>query len=211
MKTQDCFNWDSYTKSHYESEMSMLTKEYNLDFIIDNFVLENEEIIFKNNLHNNWMELYHQIHKLKVSSVYECGCGNAHHLINIHKIDNTIDIGGCDYSQTQIDLGEKYFNLNSYPFKEKLKVIDLTNDLHEIDKTYEFVFTQAVVMHLSYDRAKKFLSNIKKLTSKYIFLIENPANHDYNQLISEVLPEFEKFDLDKKYIDYAILLKRKDS
>ena len=101
--------------------------------------------------------------------------------------------------------------MNSYPFKEKLKVIDLTNDLHEIDKTYEFVFTQAVVMHLSYDRAKKFLSNIKKLTSKYIFLIENPANHDYNQLISEVLPEFEKIDLDKKYIDYAILLKRKDS
>jgi hypothetical protein len=37
MKTQDCFNWDSYTKSHYESEMSMLTKEYNLDFIIDIF------------------------------------------------------------------------------------------------------------------------------------------------------------------------------
>ena len=34
---------------------------------------------------------------------------------------------------------------------------------------------------------------------------------DYNQLISEVLPEFEKIDLDKKYIDYAILLKRKDS
>ena len=79
MKIQDCFNWDSYTKSHYESEMSMLTKKYNLDFIIDNFVLENEEIVFKNNLHNNWMELYHQIHKLKVSSVYECGCGNAHH------------------------------------------------------------------------------------------------------------------------------------
>jgi SAM-dependent methyltransferase len=209
MKTQDCFNWDSYTESHYENEMSMLTEKYNLDLIIDNFDLENEEIVFKNNLHNNWMELYHQIHKLKVNSVYECGCGCAHHLINIYKIDNTIDIGGCDYSQNQIDLGKKYFNLDSYPFKENLKVIDLTNDLYEIDKTYEFVFTQAVVMHLSYDRAKKFLSNIKKITNKYIFLIENQRNHDFNQLLSESLPEFEKIELDKKYIDYAILLKRK--
>ena len=189
--------------------MSILTEKYKLDLIIDNFDLENEEIVFKNNLHNNWMELYHQIHKLKVNSVYECGCGCAHHLINIYKIDNTIDIGGCDFSQNQIDLGKKYFNLDSYPFKENLKVIDLTNDLYEIDKTYEFVFTQAVVMHLSYDRAKKFLSNIKKITNKYIFLIENQRNHDFNQLLSESLPEFEKIELDKKYIDYAILLKRK--
>jgi len=211
VKTQDCFNWDSYTESYYENEMSMLSEKYNLDLIIDNFDIENNEIVFKNNLHNNWMELYHQIHKLKVSSVYECGCGCAHHLINIYKIDNNIDIGGCDYSQNQIDLGKKYFNLDSYPFKEKLKVIDLTNDLYEIDKTYEFVFTQAVVMHLSYDRAKKFLSNIKKITNKYIFLIENINYHDFNQLISEVLPEFEKVDLDKKYVDYAILLKRKGS
>lgn len=47
MKTQDCFNLDSYTESHYESKMSILTKEHYLDFIIDNFVLENEEIINK--------------------------------------------------------------------------------------------------------------------------------------------------------------------
>lgn len=47
MKTQDCLNLDSYTESHYESKMSILTKGYNLDFIIDNFVLENQEIINK--------------------------------------------------------------------------------------------------------------------------------------------------------------------
>jgi hypothetical protein len=211
MKTQDCFNWEHYTESFYEKEMSMLTDHYNLSFLINNLSKKDNEIIFDDNLHNNWKELYHQVDKLKVKSVYECGCGNTHHLINISKIDNTIDIGGCDYSQKQIDLGKKYFNLENYEFEKNLKVIDLTKELEYIDKTYEFVFTQAVVMHLSYDRAKKFLFNMKKLSNKYIFLIENQNNHNFDELINNVFPEFDRVELDKKYIDYAILLKRKDN
>jgi hypothetical protein len=211
MKTNDCFDWEYYTESYYEREMSMLTDQYNLSFIINDFTIDNGEIKFNDKLHANWMELYHQVHKFKVKSVYECGCGNAHHLININKINNTIEIGGCDYSQKQIDLGKKYFDLDNFKFQKNLKVIDLTKEIESVDKTYEFVFTQAVVMHLAHDRAKKFLSNMKKLSSKYIFLIENQDNHNYNELISEILPEFERVELDKKYIDYAILLKRKDS
>lgn len=211
MKTQDCFNWENYTESHYEQEMSMLTEQYNLNFIINEFSIENDEIKFIDNLHPNWAELYHQVHKFKVKSVYECGCGNTHHLINIFKIDDTIEIGGCDYSQSQIDLGKKYFNLENFNFEKNLKVVDLTKELESVDKTYEFVFTHAVVMHLAHDRAKKFLSNMAKLTNKYIFLIENQNNHNFNELISEVLPEFERVELDKKYIDYAILLKLKNS
>lgn len=209
MKTQDCFNWENYTETFYEKEMSMLTDKDNLSFLISNLSKKNNEIIFNDNLHNNWKELYHQVDKLKVKSVYECGCGNTHHLINISKIDNTIDIGGCDYSQKQIDLGKKYFNLEKYEFEKNLKVIDLTKELEDIDKTYEFVFTQAVVMHLSYDRAKKFLYNMKKISNKYIFLIENQNNHNFDELIDNVFPEFDRVQLDKKYIDYAILLKRK--
>jgi hypothetical protein len=72
--------------------------------------------------------------------------------------------------------------LENYEFEKNLKVIDLTKELEYIDKTYEFVFTQAVVMHLSYDRAKKFLFNMKKLSNKYIFLIENQNNHNFAAL-----------------------------
>lgn len=209
MKTYDCFDWENYTQSHYEREMLMLIQQNNLDLIINNFLHKENEIEFKDNLHPNWIELYHQVHKLDVKSVYECGCGCAHHLINIFKINNNIEIGGCDYSQTQINLGEKYFELDKFEFAKNLKVIDLTKELESVDKTYEFVFTQAVVMHLSHDRAQKFLSNMGKLSNKYIFLIENTNYHNFDEMIPQVLPEFERVELDKKYIDSSILLKLK--
>lgn len=209
MKTYDCFDWENYTQSHYEKEMLMLIQQHNLDLIIKNFLNNENEIEFRDNLHPNWKELYHRVNKLDVKSVYECGCGCAHHLINIFKIKNNIEIGGCDYSQNQINLGKKYFDLDKYEFSKKLKVIDLTKELESVDETYEFVFTQAVVMHLSHDRAIKFLSNMGKLSNKYIFLIENTTYHNFDEMISQVLPEFERIEVDKKYIDSSILLKLK--
>ena len=77
-------------------------------------VTNGKGIYFEDNLHENWKELYYHVFKLKVNSVFECGCGNAHHLINISKILPQAEIGGCDYKQSQIDLGYKYYNLDKY-------------------------------------------------------------------------------------------------
>ena len=59
---------------------------YSGDDLIDN------ELVFNDNLHPNWKELYHMIYKLDVESIFECGCGCAHHLINNQIINpNLID------------------------------------------------------------------------------------------------------------------------
>ena len=124
-------------------------------------------------------------------------------------MNKDLTCNGCDYAQSQIDVGVRYFNLSNYDFADRLKVVDLVDgDTSPLGK-HEFVYTQAVTMHLSYDRAKKFLYNMKSLSSKYIYLIENITVHDYDTLISEVFPEFERVNNEGKYIDYGILLKRK--
>tara|TARA_R110001583_G_scaffold6053_3_gene31713 strand:- start:563 stop:1273 length:711 start_codon:yes stop_codon:yes gene_type:complete len=209
-KTTDDFTWDDYTEKHYEPEMfDILQTKLNLDMVITDFTETDGEITFNNRLHENWMELYYQVHKLGVKSVFECGCGCAHHLINIRKIMPGVDINGCDYAQTQIDLGYKYYDLESYDFANKLTVKDLTSSegIKEMGK-HEFVYTQAVTMHLAYDKAKKFLINMRDLSSKYVFLIENINAHDYEDLINEVFYDFERIQ-DGRYISTGILLKRR--
>lgn len=210
-KTKDDFKWDTYTQDYYEREMiDVLQTRYKHDMIANNFTEVDGELEFHDNLHDNWKEVYHLVHKLGVKSVFECGCGCAHHLINIHKTSPGVEINGCDYAQSQIDLGYKHYELDKYDFAKRLTVKDMVDGVDFEDMgTHEFVYTQAVTMHLSYEKAKKFLYNMKKLTSKYIFLIENITAHDYETLISEILPEFERVK-DSKFVDYGILLKRKD-
>jgi hypothetical protein len=195
-KTKDDYDWNTYTQNNYEKELNIFLENGDgngdgKDMIIKNFTAKDNELIFKDNLHPNWKEIYHQVCNLKINSVFECGCGCAHHLINIHRINSNIDINGCDYLQSQIHLGKKYFNLEDYPFYNKIFVRDLSQlDAINEDKKYDFVFTHAVTMHLAYNKAKNMLINMGKLSSKYIFLIENWTNHNYDNLITEALPNF---------------------
>jgi len=177
--------------------------------LVTNFEEKDGELVFHDNLNPNWKEIYHQAHRLKVKSVFECGCGSGQHLINIQKTSPEVVVNGCDYSQSQIDLGFKYYNMESYEFSRRLSVRDLTSDNIDDLGEHEFVFTQAVTMHLAHERAKKFLLNMKRLSTKYILLLENPSSHNYNALISEVLPEYERIIGENKYNINAILLKRK--
>ena len=208
MKQTDDFNWDTYSKI-YEGQINNDFLGKGMGFIVDKYQIINDELVFADNLHVNWKEIYHLVHKLKVKSIYECGCGGAYNLINNQIINPNLKVNGCDYLQSQIDIGYKYFNLGNYEFSKRLKVIDMVNidDINALGK-HEFVYTQAVTMHLSYERAKKFLLNMKELSTKYIFLIENITMQDYDTLISEVFPEFERI-IDNKYINNSILLKRK--
>jgi len=212
-KKRDDFVWEQYTQEYYEEEMCDLINgsrdTHKHDMLASDFTEKEGELVFNDDLHENWKEIYHQVHKLRVKSVFECGCGPAQHLINIHKTSPSVVVNGCDYSQSQIDLGYKYYKLDDYDFSGRLAVKDLT-DSSDLDQlgTHEFVYTQAVIMHLSYKRAIKFLLNIKSLSTRYIFLIENPTCHDYDKLLTKALPEFERVDGENKYCPRAILLKR---
>jgi SAM-dependent methyltransferase len=220
MKQYDDYNWETYTQEFYEPQvfndiqakdgMELLVTKYDRD--------ENNHIQFFDNLHPNWKELYHLVDALGVDSVYEVGCGSGQHLININFINPQIKLAGSDYSQSQIDVGIRKLGLNECEFAKNLRVIDMTKPLDDFTESYELVYTQAVVMHLAYPRAKKMLTNMCKLSSKYIIMIENIQNHNFPELIAEAAPEFEIVDvledymsnvLNKKYITNTILLHRR--
>jgi len=210
MKAYDDYNWDTYTTDDYESQVfNTLTQKDGLDLIIKNFKRDSlGELVFEDNLHDNWKEVYHFVDKFNVNSVYECGCGSGQHLINLRIINPKLLIEGSDYSQSQIDLGKKYLNLSNYDIQDKLYTMDMTKDLPNNIGKFDFVFTQAVTMHLRHSKALEFLKNMGKLSNKYILLIENINAHNYPNLIKESLPDFEIVN-EKKYINNTINLKRK--
>ena len=213
MKNYDDHNWDSYT-STYEAQLTKEVKgDANMDMIITDFSTENGELVFNDNLHTNWKEIYHQAYKLGVNSVFECGCGCAHHLINIKKTNPDMVVNGCDYAKSQINLGYRDYNLADYDFHERLKVVDMSQpDAVDYLGQHEFVYTQAVVMHLAHVKAKRFLRNMNKLASKYILMIEKPSSpydHDWAVLIPEIFPEFTRlYDTKYRKDDGCILLER---
>lgn len=205
-KQYDCFNWESYTKNNYLPEMLSIVSKEN-DMIVSKSYVENNEVVFKDNLHTNWMEIYHQVIKSNPESVLEVGCGCAHHLINLHKLNPKIQLFGIDYSQSQINLGYEYFDLNQYSFKNNLKVMDFTKELEDSSNQYDIVFTQAVTMHLAHDRAIQFIKNMGKLAKSKIIMVENITHHDYDTLFKEALPDFERI-YDHKYLPTVFTLRR---
>lgn len=210
MKAYDDYNWETYTTDDYESQVfNTLTQKDGLDLIIKNFKRDHlGELVFEDNLHDNWKEVYHFVDKFNVNSVYECGCGSGQHLVNLRIINPKLLIEGSDYSQSQIDLGKKYLNLSNYDIQDKIYTMDMTKDLPNNIEKFDFVFTQAVTMHLRHSKALEFLKNMGKLSNKYILLIENINAHNYPNLIKESLPDFEIVN-EKKYINNTIILKRK--
>tara|TARA_R110002020_G_scaffold292094_4_gene507475 strand:- start:620 stop:1252 length:633 start_codon:yes stop_codon:yes gene_type:complete len=207
IKTYDDFDWDTYTETNYEKQLIASTTQHTI--IVKPSQDENFNESFAN-LHPNWKEIYYQIHKLGVKSVFECGCGCAMHLINIATLYPQVSIAGCDYAQSQIDLGYKYLNLEDYNFNNKIVQKDMTKNsgIEELG-THEFVYTQAVTMHLEHHKAVSFLKNMGRLSSKYIFLIENYNSHDYDSLLSEALPDFERLKNDNQYVPNSAYLLRK--
>ena len=202
----DCFNWDSYSKTEYLPQITNMVSVEN-DMLVSNSYVENGEVCFKDNLHTNWKEIYHQVIKLKVKSVLEVGCGCTHHLINLHKLNSNLDLHGIDYSKDQIEIGYKLLNLDLYPFKDNLKVLDFTKPLNDINEKYDLVFTQAVTMHLAHERAINFIKNMGTLSKSYIVMVENVNHHDYDKLFKEALPDFERV-YDYKYLPTVFILKR---
>lgn len=192
--------WPTYTNLHNKELSDLVQNDYKL--LADNYYFDETGVVFTDKLHPNWMELYNQIFELNPESVYECGCGTGQHLINIRKINSKVKLGGCDYSEEQLHLGCKRFNLDSYDFIDNLGVCDFSipGECNKISQ-YELVYAHAVVMHLSTTNSINFLKNMKELSTKYILLIDTKYI-GYDGIIEEIFPisEYKRLT-DFKYID----------
>ena len=184
--TSDEYNWPAYTKE-YAAQVKHIEEASHLlrSFTVNKSRLTKEGFQFDDNFHPNWMQIYNSIYKCAPKSVFECGCGGLYHLKNINTFFPDVRIGGCDLLQSQIDFGVKKFNVPD-KILSNVNVIDFTSENATDDLSkFEFVFSHAVMMHLSQNRALKFIENMVKLSSKYIFFIEG-SQHDYLALLQKL-------------------------
>ena len=194
VKTTHDFNWNNYTRV-YSNQLKNMEERKNRDFLVKESKVENGEIIYMENFHDNWKDIYNLVNKLQPKKVFECGCGAMYHLYNIKKLFPSIQVYGCDLLSSQIDLGVNKFGIGQNITKN-VKVISFSdpNATNGLGK-YDLVFTHAVMMHIPYAKAKIFLKNMTKISSKYIFLIDS-AKHDYSKMLADI-GENKKWDITK--------------
>jgi hypothetical protein len=202
-KLNDEYVWTNYTKE-YSGQLKQIEGEDGQTFFITEFKESDGEIIFKDPLHPNWKELYAAVYDLKPESIFECGFGGCYHLKNISKILPDAKISGTDLLQTQMDFGVEFSKIPD-SIKDNMCVMDFsqTSLKHDVGQ-HEFVYSQAVVMHLNTEKGKQFLKNMGKISSKYVFLMEGYKNHEnFFDMVKECLPDFE-FSVVHKHVSNCL-------
>ena len=194
VKTTHDFNWSNYTRV-YSNQLKNMETRKNRDFLVKETKVENGEVVYRENLHENWRDIYNLVHMLKPNRVFECGCGAMYHLYNIKKLFPRIQVFGCDLLRSQIELGIKKFGIGE-DITNHVKVINFSKpDATAGLSKYDLVFSHAVMMHIPYANAKVFLKNMTKISSKYIFLIDS-NKHDFSQILKDI-GEYKNWKIDK--------------
>lgn len=208
MKTHDEYDWAQYTPE-YEQQLSDIKQKDKQDFFITRFDAAADEIVFYDNLHPNWMEIYSTAWRLRPKRIVEAGCGACYHLKNLRFILPDSEIYGIDLLESQIEFGKKFSDLPD-DIANNLMICDLTDpSLFISPSLYDFIFTNAVIMHLSTDHAMNFLKNLWRMRPASILLVEGVKNHEnWFEMVTTIFEGYEATITDK-YINYGILLTQK--
>lgn len=184
-KTKDDFEWEQYTNKYYLNEIDAVMAKGEM-FKFKNSYIENGKIIEKDGVHFNSVNICKDILILKPRprKVFECGCSCGYHLYNIKFLFPDIEIAGCDLLKSQVEIAGKKLNMPS-DILNKILIMDFTENMPAEMGTYDYVFTNAVIMHLAYDKAIKFINNMVKLNPDYIRMNENGSCHNWDALFSE--------------------------
>ena len=192
----DEYNWNNYTQeyAHQYHEMVATAGNNGSDFLLKEWSVDNGSLNFRSKLHANWKEIYQAAYGLNPSSVFECGCGGMYHLLNLRTLMPDIRAGGCDLLGTQVEFGTKQFHVPLDILRE-IRILDFSMDGATRGLgTWDFVFSQAVVMHLSTDKALGFIKNMSLIAGKAIMFMEGRQKHDYPAMFKE-LGLLEMFDV----------------
>ena len=206
----DEYKWEKYSEDYIAQyhEMRATSGDNGSEWLLADWTVGSDgKISFKTKLHGNWREIYQCAFDLKPKSVYEVGCGACHHLANIKTLLPDCQVAGADLLQSQIDFGKKTFAHNA-EMMSNIRQIDFTQKsaTNGLGK-YEFVYSQAVVMHLSTENAHKMIRNMSAISSKYIMLVEGVAKHDYVKIFGDLgLLSSHSLTRPNNYIANAFLL-----
>lgn len=174
----DDFNWNTYNE-HYRNELENILKTHTEklslgDYTFENNILKKQKDILP--LHPNHRLLYETIILLNPSKITEFGCGGGDHLYNLNILLPNSKINGLDRADAQLS-----FSLErSALLKDKIQKYDITmpfsNKLPLVDVSY----TQAVLMHIHSGNGHIVaLSNLFKVASKQVVLMENWTRHPF--------------------------------
>mgnify|MGYP001561183103 CR=1 FL=1 len=206
-KEKDEYVWSDYPQE-YSDQLVQISREDNMDFFIE--FDENGDIKNEDRLHPNWKELYWIVNSLKPKSVFECGMGAGYHAANIRAMCPETEIFGCDLLPEQLEKAKEFSKLPQ-DIIDNVRILDFTKENDLPERAFEFVYSMAVVMHLSTENARLFLRNMGKISKKYIFMVEGIKNHEnWFEMVKETLPEFD-FEVTNQYVDNGILLTRKEN
>lgn len=213
MRTErDEYEWDKYTCEYAQQyqKMVLTAGENGSDFLLKNWSATNGLLNFGDKLHSNWKEIYQAVYSVTPSSVFECGCGGMYHLLNVRALMPGVKLGGCDLLKTQIDFGAKQF-LVPPDILSGVRILDFSKDgaAQELG-IWDFVFSQAVVMHLSTDKALQFIRNMSLIAGKAFVLMEGHRKHDYRAMFEDI-GLLESFEMTRpnRFTTDALLLTRK--
>ncbi len=137
-----------------------------------------------------YLETLIKTHCTEVSSILELGCNIGRNLNHLKQTFN-IPVAGIEISKYALDLIQKtYPSLRDCTFYNG----DMTGIIESIpDKTYDMVFSMAVLMHLHPATPEQFWSHIIRIAKRYIITIENESigsNRNWPRNYKQLLEPF---------------------
>jgi len=182
-KLKDDYEWQNQYPNDHAWQTQYLEKNLNLCFEIPPyFSVDNGKInIYNGKMHENHILLYETILKINPLNVFEVGFGYGNHLYSLKKLLPQLNINGCEISYKQ-----KFMALNRYPLLQNVEQNLLLGDfllLSIPNSVFDIVYSQAVLMHMSTQRAKQAIEKMCNISTKYVMSIDGGL----------ILPDYETF------------------
>ena len=172
IKPQDDFDWQNvYPYAHY-NQTQELEKEHHFDLPLDHKIDGGKLTYSGKPLVKNAEWLYEKIYELNPSTIFEVGFGYCNHLLSIHRMLPKIQLSGCDISYYQFANGLRKYGeeLRQLQLQSSLFIGDFTEI--NIDKKYDLVYSQAVVMHMSTEKSMKAIEKMCSISQKYVICLD---------------------------------------
>ncbi len=120
---------------------------------------QEQEVVYDRTLRSQFIG--EEINKLFYQSLLEIGCGYGKQLQNFNC--NGVFLVGCDFSRPQLLKAKALFN------EKAPKLIEADAEtLPFQDKVFDVVLSSAVILHNQYAKAQKIISEMIRVSRKYI-------------------------------------------
>ncbi|WP_243614334.1 class I SAM-dependent methyltransferase [Shimia aestuarii] len=176
----DDFDWDNYTADSYERRVKGdIETKHHANAGQDELsydTVTGKVTVRSGSLHANHLLILEAIGQLQPDSVHEVGCGGGDHVAHADKLYPSIRVTGSDRGASQLDLAKR-----RHPDLEgKLGLQDITMPFSSQWPQAELVYSQAVLMHIHTAVSHLVgLSNMTRMASKYVLLMENYQCHNF--------------------------------